>query len=301
MKLALSLGLLTVTTLFASLGCSSSDSPMDAAGGSSGMAQAAAGGSGGASGGSGGTGGANAAGSGGTGMAGTSATTVSYLNDIKPIFDGSCVFCHYTGGILIDIEHPFTPTTGLVNADNTWATAHPEAGFPTKNVTPGNPDQSFILMKIGDPNLPANGGAPMPWQIARLTDTEITALKQWISDGAQNDATYASTIHPIFGTPKMLATAGGKCCYCHFAGGQLPNLEDPFDAMTGAVSHKGMNSGTLNDIEPGNPDASFLITKVTATALPGSQGKPMPFRPDPLPAEDVAKVRQWILEGALNN
>jgi len=281
---------------------------MPASGGTGG---AGTGGTGGAGGTAAGTGGAGAgaggasgsaaagAGAGGTGAAGMA--TVSYMTDIKPIFEGSCVFCHYTGGILIDIANPFAPTTGLVNADNTWAMAHPEANLPTKNLTPGDPAQSFIMMKLSDPNLPSTAGAPMPWQITRLTDAEITSLRDWITAGANNDATYAAAIQPIFGTPKMLGTNGGKCNYCHFAGGQLPNLENPFEPTTGAVGLASKSGGTMKVIEPGSPDTSFLITKVTATSLPRTQGNPMPFRPPPLPADQIALITQWIVEGAQNN
>ena len=228
--------------------------------------------------------------------------TVSYARDVKPIFEDSCILCHHTGSLkLIDIENPFAPTTGLVNSDNTWAIAHPEANLPAKNVVPGNPDQSFIMMKIGNPNLPTTAGAFMPWNIERLADGDIAAVRQWITDGAKNDATYASTIHPLFGTPDELGTAGGKCTYCHFPGGQVPNLGDPFDATTGAVGLASKSGGTMKVIEPGNPDASFLVTKITATSLPKTQGNPMPFRPAPLAAEQVALIKQWIVEGAQNN
>jgi len=286
------------------LGCGADDAPTNVTGGTggTGVPAAGAGGTGAGAGGTAGSpaGGAGAgAGAGGMGMSGSAA--VSYSRDIAPIFASSCVLCHYTGGILIDIAHPFTPTTGLVSSDNTWAGAHPEANLPAKNLVPGNPDQSFIMMKIGNPNLPAAAGAFMPWQIERLTDAQIASLRQWITAGAANDATYASTIQPIFGTPAMLGTAGGKCTYCHFTGGELPNLSDPFNPTSGAVGVASFQGGGLKLIEPGNPDASFLITKVTATSLPDALGRPMPFRPPPLSTEEVALVRQWIVEGAQNN
>jgi len=305
---ALLASLAPLVTLALPLGCSADDAPTNVTGGTAGTPSAsgsggtAAGGAGiGGAGGMDGISGTAAGGTGSGGMGTAGMASVSYARDIKPIFEGSCVYCHYTGGILIDIANPFAPTTGLVDSANTWAMAHPEANLPTRNVTPGNPDQSFIMTKIGDPNLSPSAGAFMPWNIARLTDDEVSAIRQWITAGALNDATYAATVQPIFGTPQMLGTKGGKCTYCHFPNGEIPNLADPFDPTTGAVGLESERVSSLKVIEPGNPDQSFLMTKVTAMSLPQAQGNPMPFRPAPLPAAEVALIKQWIVEGALNN
>jgi hypothetical protein len=223
---------------------------------------------------------------------------VSYQTTIAPIFEASCVFCHYTGSVVIDIEAPFTPVTGLVDSDNTWAIAHPEGGTPAKNVVPGDPDMSFLMQKIEAPTLDAaTAGQPMPWAVPRLTDPEIAALRQWISDGALDDATFASTIRPIFGAE---GTLNGKCIHCHWSGGERPNLADPFDPTTGAV---GVMSERVDQaiIEPGDPDASFLVTKVSNTTLSPTQGPPMPAEFPRLTEAEVTAVRTWIAEGAQNN
>jgi hypothetical protein len=268
------------------LGCGSDDKPSASASGgatSGGAAQA-----------SGGT-----SGSGGTAGA---LPTVSYQRDIAPIFAASCVYCHYTGGVLVDIANPFAPTTGLVNAPNGWAKDHPEGNTATREVAPGDPEHSFLLTKVSDPGLdPATSGAFMPWQVPRLTETELGALRAWISAGANNDATFLAQVRPIFGTPGNLGSAGGKCTFCHYPGGLRPNLGDPFDPRTGAVDVKSALGGGLDLIEPGDPDASFLVTKVSNATLPAAQGAPMPAHFPPLTPAEVGKVRTWISEGALNN
>jgi hypothetical protein len=49
----------------------------------------------------------------------------------------------------------------------------------------------------------------------------------------------------------------------------------------------------------GNPDASYLVMKLEGTHLAnGGSGGQMPFGAPPLPPEQIAKVRQWIAEGA---
>jgi hypothetical protein len=243
-----------------------------------------------------GAGGSNAQAGSGTGGS-SGAAPVSYETDVKPLFEG-CVTCHYTGSLVIDIEAPFTPVTGLVDSDNTWAVAHPEGNTPAKNVAPGDPDHSFLLRKISDPDLdPATAGEKMPWQVPRLTDAEILAFRDWITAGALNDDRFTTTIRPIIGTEGKLS---GKCIHCHRAGGQKPNLTDPFDAETGAVGIDAERSD-LMVIEPGDPDASFLIVKVSSETLPPAQGAPMPAHFPRFTSDEAAVVRTWIAEGAKDN
>ena len=51
----------------------------------------------------------------------------------------------------------------------------------------------------------------------------------------------------------------------------------------------------LQRVQPGNPDASYLIQKLEGTAAVGGR---MPLNGPPLPAETIAVVRQWITNGA---
>lgn len=48
-------------------------------------------------------------------------------------------------------------------------------------------------------------------------------------------------------------------------------------------------------VNPGDPDSSYLIQKIEGTAEVGGR---MPLGGSPLPAETIALIRQWILEGA---
>jgi hypothetical protein len=203
----------------------------------------------------------------------------------------------------VDIERAFDPTMGVVNANNSWATDHPEGHTPAKNVVPGDPEQSFLIWKLGGhaPLDETTAGALMPWQVPRLTDDEIATLRAWITAGAKNDQTFTDQILPIFGIPGRLGRAGGKCTYCHFPGGQSPDISRPFDPDVGVVGLPSVQGRGMKLIEPGNPDASFLVVKVTNTTLPGPQGMPMPAHFDPLTATELETVRTWIRQGAQNN
>jgi len=53
---------------------------------------------------------------------------------------------------------------------------------------------------------------------------------------------------------------------------------------------------TLLRVEPGNPDDSYLVQKIEGTASVGAQ---MPLGGPALSDEQVAAIRQWITDGAL--
>lgn len=253
-------------------------------------------------GGTGGSGGASA-GTGGNGVSGASsggAAPVSYRNDIEPLFADHCLPCHASGNPEVNIEDPFAPTTGLVNAPNAWAANHPDAGLPAREVVPGDPDASFVMMKVTSTMLPPNAGEPMPFQVPRLTDAEVAAIRSWIAAGAPNDATFTATVQPIFGIAGKWGAAADRCSYCHFTGGQEPDLTDPFNPTTGIVG-VASKASTLERVAPGEPDQSFLMVKVTSTTLPPVQGAPMPFHPPRLTTDEAALLRRWIAEGASDN
>lgn len=301
------------------VGCGATD-PMVAAGGSTATGVSSAGTSNGGAGassstsagqGSGGTtpgGAASVSGAGGSGDAagsggGGNEELVSYSRQVAPIFSAAgCSLCHHTNSAVgVNIDDPFDADDGLVNSVNTWAEAHPEGMTPALNLTPGDVDESFIVQKITDQNIDvASAGEFMPWSIPRLTDAELADLRTWITDGAEDDAFFASNIRPIFGDATKLGAAGGKCTYCHYEGGQGPNLSDPFDPATGAVGVASILSAKMR-VEPGDPDASFLVEKVEATTSADTVGAPMPYQFAPLTEQQVATVVAWIEQGALDN
>ena len=49
-------------------------------------------------------------------------------------------------------------------------------------------------------------------------------------------------------------------------------------------------------MEPGNPDDSYLVQKIEGTAAVGGR---MPLGGQPLSADTIAAIRQWITDGAL--
>ncbi len=61
------------------------------------------------------------------------------------------------------------------------------------------------------------------------------------------------------------------------------------------VNQPSVERPALKRVDPGNPDASYLLQKVSGTAAVGGR---MPLGGPPLPADAIAALRQWILDGA---
>lgn len=121
-----------------------------------------------------------------------------------------------------------------------------------------------------------------------------------------NVISFAQDVQPIF-------TA--SCAGCHTGvGTSLPgalNLSAGPAAHAGTVNVRAVQTDTstlLDRIEPGDPEASYLVHKLqgthTATTVRGRGGR-MPagcptWRACLTPA-NIQLIRQWIVEGAANN
>jgi hypothetical protein len=214
---------------------------------------------------------------------------VTYRADIAPMFAG-CALCHHKGNqTVIDFNDPFNPMTGIIGRANTWT------GKPI--VDPGNVENSFLVDKVERTDLdPHTEGNPMPWNIAPLEAAEIAAVRQWIQDGAMNDASFTANVAPIFGDGMSLATRGGKCGYCHSPdSGNPPDLTHPFDPMTGIVNVAGARGAR---VVPGNPDGSLLVKKIEGQMGVGAS---MPYQQQRLPAPAIDALKSWIKAGAKND
>lgn len=63
----------------------------------------------------------------------------------------------------------------------------------------------------------------------------------------------------------------------------------------GLVNTPSLEVGSLDRVEPGNPNASYLVQKIEGTAAVGVR---MPATGVPLDAAAIAAIRQWITNGA---
>lgn len=117
------------------------------------------------------------------------------------------------------------------------------------------------------------------------------------SDGGDGggEVTYADDVQPIF---------VAKCNFCHHPNSATDlDLTSPF-GEEGAVNRRSIAFEMYGDdqefmIDPGNPDASFILTKVIGTELrPEVEGAVMPYEIAPLDAGQVDDVVAWIEAGA---
>ena len=243
---------------------------------------------------------------------------VSFQRQIKPIFDTRCVNCHFTGNGYADLEDPFNAEHGLVNGESVWYANH---GYgPEHNVLPYEPDQSFVLEKVTNPELSplvCNGfvddclstraGLFMPPAPRQLEPAQREVVRQWIRDGATQEG-YDDNVENIFGNldgvdGDACQVAGApfgciQCTGCHREGG--PNVPHGF-APAALIGVKSQFRTDLDLVVPGDPDNSFLMMKLDATQASSDVGAPMPYGYQPLNEAEVVVLRQWIAEGAKNN
>lgn len=86
------------------------------------------------------------------------------------------------------------------------------------------------------------------------------------------------------------------CTGCHAGAGAPLGLRlDEGSSYALLVNAPSAEVPSLLRVQPGNPDASYLIQKLEGTAAVGSR---MPLNGPPLPASTIAVIRQWITDGA---
>ncbi len=103
--------------------------------------------------------------------------------------------------------------------------------------------------------------------------------------------TLSSIQHHIF-TP--------TCTQCHTgAAAPLGLALDSGLAQQNLVGVTSIEVPGLLLVNPGNPDSSYIVWKIEGRS--GIQGGRMPLGMQPLSAEQIAAIRGWIADGALNN
>jgi hypothetical protein len=216
---------------------------------------------------------------------------ISFWKDIAPMFSGKCTLCHHSDNATgVDLTHPFDPEVGIVSRETAWTDAD-----QSLIVDPGNPENSFLLRKVGSVELdPVREGARMPLLFAKLNSDEIASVRRWVQDGANDDAVYRDQVAPLFGDGTSLETSG-RCSLCHSPGSPIPDLTDPFGPR-GVVDKTNARGEPL--VVPGAPDSSLLVQKIEGRVTAGLS---MPLWLEPFSPHEVRLIERWIREGAREN
>lgn len=87
-----------------------------------------------------------------------------------------------------------------------------------------------------------------------------------------------------------------SCVVCHSgANAPLALRLDNGNSYASLVGVRSRQNGSQFRVEPGDPDASYLVRKLEGTA---NEGGRMPLEGAPIPQSTIDFIRQWILDGA---
>ena len=110
-----------------------------------------------------------------------------FAADVWPILEARCVSCHGSGSGGLTFTDAASAHAALVGPNRARGTAMcTEAEASLERVTPGDPDASFLFIKVSGPP-PAGCGAQMPLSGGPLTAEQIETIRSWIAGGAMND------------------------------------------------------------------------------------------------------------------
>jgi cytochrome b subunit of formate dehydrogenase/cytochrome c551/c552 len=184
-------------------------------------------------------------------------------DDVADLFQEKCGTCH-------------NEANAMGGLDLSSYEAAIGGGDSGPAIEPGDPDASGLVA------LQAEGGHP-----GQFGDEELDLIRQWIEDGAlaaPASEAEALPLEPVTGMvwADFAEMFQDKCGACHSEANAMGGL----DLSTYASALAGGESGPA--IEPGDPDASGLIT------LQAEGGHPGQFDDD-----ELGLIRQWVEDGAL--
>jgi hypothetical protein len=196
----------------------------------------------------------------------------------------------FTEGPAGDTDFGLPGDTVMLSVTATDADGDPLT-YTWTQVSPASPVGTFS----------ATNAANVDYRLPELGTATTITLRVSVSDGVNPAVTgtvqiatavprFASDIQPIFTI----------CSGCHGGSGGMSLATA--NAYSNLVNVRGNNAScnTLDRVEPGQPDNSLLVRKISGTTCGGR----MPASDPTFFADEpglITRIRSWILAGALNN
>jgi hypothetical protein len=172
---------------------------------------------------------------------------------------------------------------------------------PTVTATPTLPPPTATATPT--PTTPAPTATATP-TVSRSVTVEVPSPTPTATATPSETPTATATINPDATLEHIQETIFTPRCAvptCHDSASNMGDLvlepatsfQDLVDVMP--FNSNARNAGLLR-VDPGNPDDSYLVIKLEGPPI--ELGFRMPLVGDPLPAEDIQLVRDWIAMGA---
>lgn len=110
--------------------------------------------------------------------------TISYSQEVQPIYDTHCASCHVAGGL----GSGFGGSAMRLTAGESHTTTVNQASSQRPDlllIKPGESAASLLFLKVSTDTPPS--GDTMPIFGPKLTSTELAILRDWIDQGAVNN------------------------------------------------------------------------------------------------------------------
>ncbi|MFN9263615.1 MAG: PSD1 and planctomycete cytochrome C domain-containing protein [Acidobacteriota bacterium] len=193
-----------------------------------------------------------------------------FASDVLPILRAKCIGCH--GDKAAQAGLTLTSRDALLRGGHSGAA-----------VLPGKPNDSLLLSMVSTGRMPVAG--------PKLTPAEVDTLRQWIEQGALNAGESPGAARPPVAQRDVETILSAKCWVCHGRREQSAGL----DLRTHASLLRGGRSGPA--LVPGQPEASLLVQRIAAQQMPPPKLQEQ-FSVRGLTEDELAKIKQWIAEGA---
>lgn len=103
-----------------------------------------------------------------------------YQEKIGPLLRSKCATCHLSGQEAGNIQ--LTPGQAIAAVVDVASRQVPDL----KRVAPGDPDGSYLVMKLAGTHIEHGGsGTTMPFGAPPLSPQEIADIRHWIKEGAK--------------------------------------------------------------------------------------------------------------------